>query len=179
MVAICHSRPERVVDVDVDLGRIERAVLGLEDVRDVPCRECLPDQLLGALPERRVPECLVRLGGEREPGLEADPAIRLAHFVEEGRDLVGELVRSDEQVRIVLDELADPGKPAEGPRSLVSMQPAKVAVTERQVAIGTQVRAVDECALRAVHRLEAEGLALGLDQEHVVAVQVPVARLPP
>ena len=94
-------------------------------------------------------------------------------------DLVGELVRSDEQVRIVLDELADPGKPAERARSLVSMQPAEVAVTERQVAIGTQVRAVDECALRAVHRLEAEGLALGLDQEHVVAVQVPVARLPP
>ena len=59
--------PEGVVDVDVDLGRVERAVLGLEVVADVGRREGLADQLLGPLPERRVADRLVRLGREREP----------------------------------------------------------------------------------------------------------------
>src|SRR2546428_3465415 len=38
---------------------------------------------------------------------------------------------------------------------------------------------VDVRALRAVHRLEAERLVLGLDEEHVVPVEVPVAGLLP
>ena len=171
--------PERVVDVDVDLGRVERAVLGLERVRDVGRGERLPDELLGTLPEGRVAERLVRLGREREARLETEPAVRLANLAEERLDLVGQLVRPDVQVRVVLDELAHPGQAAQRPGPLVAMEPAELAEAERQVAIRAQVRAVDERALRAVHRLEAEGLALRLDQEHVVAVEVPVARLLP
>src|SRR6185369_17000764 len=40
-------------------------------------------------------------------------------------------------------------------------------------------RPVDERRFRAVHRLEAEQLVLGLDDEHVLPVEVPVARLAP
>src|SRR5205814_5480221 len=39
--------------------------------------------------------------------------------------------------------------------------------------------AIDERALGAVHRLEAVGLALDLELEHVFVVQAPVARLLP
>ena len=59
------------------------------------------------------------------------------------------------------------------------MQPAELRQTERQVAIGTEPALVDEGALWAVHRLEAEGLAFGLQDEHAVLVVGPVARLLP
>src|SRR6188472_1745088 len=41
------------------------------------------------------------------------------------------------------------------------------------------MRPVDERALGAVHRLEAEQLVLGLDDEHVLFVEIPVPRLAP
>ena len=44
-----------------------------------------------------------------------------------------------------------------------------------QVAVRAQVAPVDDRALGAVHRLEREGLALALDEEHVLLVEVPVA----
>ncbi len=59
------------------------------------------------------------------------------------------------------------------------MEPAEVAEAQGQVAIRADLVPVDERAFRAVHRLEREGLLLGLDQEHVVAIVVPVAGLLP
>ena len=179
MVAICHSRPKRVVDVDVDLGRVERAVLGLEVVADVGRREGLADQLLGPLPQRRVADRLVGLRREREPRRQAEPAIRLADLAEQRLDLVHQLVRADVQVRVVLDELADAGQPAQRAGPLVAMEPAELTEAQRQVAVRPQVRPIDERRFRAVHRLEAEQLVLGLDDEHVLFVEVPVARLAP
>ena len=75
--------------------------------------ERLPDQLLGALPQRRVADRLVRLRREREPRRQAEPAVRLADLAEQRLDLVGQLVRADVEVRVVLDELADAGQPAD------------------------------------------------------------------
>src|SRR5665811_379652 len=59
------------------------------------------------------------------------------------------------------------------------MQPPELGETERQIAIRTQLALVYERALRAVHWLEAEGLALRLEHEHAVLVVGPVARLLP
>src|SRR5262245_54688293 len=59
------------------------------------------------------------------------------------------------------------------------MEPAEFAEPQRQVPIGPHPRTVDQRRFRAVHRLEAERLVFRIDQEHVVAVQVPVTRLPP
>ena len=126
--------------------------------------ERLPDEPLGALPQRRVADRLVRLGREREARLEPEPAVRLADLAEQRLDLVRQLVRPDVDVRVVLDELADAGQAAQRARPLVAMEPAELAEAQRQVAVRAQVRAVDERALGAVHRLEAERLALGLDR---------------
>ena len=98
MVAICHSRPERVIDVDVDLGRVERAVLGLDDVRQRRPVERLLDERLGPLPQRRVAERLVRLRREREARRQAEPRVRLADLAEERLELVRQLVRADVDV---------------------------------------------------------------------------------
>ena len=132
--------PERVVDVDVDLGRVERAVLRLDVVGDAGALEGLADQLLGALPQRGVADRLVGLGREREARLEPDPAVRLADLAEQRLDLVGQLVGPDVDVRVVLDELADAGQARQRAGALVSMQPAVLAEAQRQVAVRAQLR---------------------------------------
>ena len=79
-------------------------------------------------------------------------------------------------MRVVRDEVADPRQPRQHARQLVPVEHAVLRQTERQLAVRADAAAVDERRLRAVHRLEAERLALGLEQEHVLAVVLPVAR---
>ena len=138
---------ERVVDVDVDLGRVERAVLGLELVADVGRGEGLLDEPLGPLPERRVADRLVGLRREREARLRPNQPVRLADLAEQRLDLVRQLVRPDVEVGVVLDELADAGQPGQRARALVAVQPAVLAEAQRQVAVRAQLRAVDERAI--------------------------------
>ena len=90
------------------------------------------------------PMRLVRLRGEGEARLEPDPAVRLADLAEERLDLVGQLVRPDVDVGVVLDELADAGQPRQRPGPLVAVEPAVLVVAERQVAVGAQLAPVDE-----------------------------------
>src|ERR1035437_6564399 len=59
------------------------------------------------------------------------------------------------------------------------MEPTELREAQRKVAVRAQPALVDERALGAVHRLEAEGLPLGLQDEHAVLVVGPVARLLP
>jgi hypothetical protein len=124
---------EGVVEVDVDPRGVERAVLRLDDVRHARSIEGVLDEALGALPQGWVAERLVGLRREREARLEADPAVRLADLAEEGFQLVGQLVRPDVQVGVVLDELADPGQARQPPGTLVAMDPPELAVADRQV----------------------------------------------
>ena len=76
--------------------------------------------------------------------LEAEPRVGLADLAEQRLDLVGQLVRADVDVRVVLDELADAGQAGQRPRALVAMQPAELVEAQRQVAVRAQVRAIDE-----------------------------------
>ena len=94
-------------------------------------------------------------------------------------DLVLDLVGADVDVRVVGDEVAHARQAGQDARQLVAVQHAVLGQAQRQLAVRAHPRAVDERRLGAVHRLEAERLVLGLDEEHVVAVEVPVARLLP
>src|SRR5450756_1725961 len=170
---------ERVLDLDVDLGGVEGAVLRLEAVGLSERVEGGLDLGLGLFPQRRVTKCLVGLGSEGEPRLEAEPAVNLVHLAQKRLDLVLELVRAEVDMGVVRDEMPDAGQPRQRAGALVSMQPAELRIAQRQVAIGPQLALVDERALGTVHRLEAEGLAFGLQHEHAVLVVGPVARLLP
>ncbi len=122
------------------------------------------------------------LSGPRAEGelrLEPEPRVRLADLAHEPLDLGADLLGPHEDVGVVGDEVADPGQPRQHARQLVPVEHAVLGQAERQLAIRADAAAVDERRLRAVHRLEAEGLALGLEQEHVLAVVLPVARALP
>ena len=80
---------------------------------------------------------------------------------------------------VVLSEVPDAGQTRQRARPLVPMQPSELGEAQRKVPIRTQPALVDERAFRAVHRLEAEGLAFRLQDEHAVLVVGPVARLLP
>src|SRR5262249_58396247 len=94
-------------------------------------------------------------------------------------DLRLHLVEAAEHVGVVLRELAHAEQTRERARALVAMQPPDVGEAQRKVAIGTQRVPIDQRRLRAVHRLEAKQLLLGLYEEHVLAVIIPVPRLLP
>ncbi len=75
---------------------------------------------------------------------------------------------------VVGDEVAHARQPGQHARQLVAVQDAVLGEAQRQVAIRAQAGPVDERRLGAVHRLEAEPLALDVDEVHVVAVVLPV-----
>ena len=70
---------------------------------------------------------LVRLRREREARRQADPRVGLADLAEHRLDLVGQLVRPDVDVGVVLDELADAGQPGQRAGPLVPVEPAVLA----------------------------------------------------
>ena len=58
------------------------------------------------------PSALSGLVANAKRGCEPEPAVRLAHLAEQRLDLVGQLVRADVDVGVVLDELAHAGQAA-------------------------------------------------------------------
>ena len=68
----------------------------------------------------------------------------------------------------------------QGARALEAVQRVDVRVAERQLPVAVTPEVVDDVGVGAVHRLEAVGgLLVHREEEHVVAVVVPVpGRLP-
>ncbi len=126
-----------------------------------------------------VAERLVRARAERQRRRQPEPGVRLPDLAHQALDLRRDLVGADEDVGVVGHEVADAGQAREDARELVAVEHAVLGEPQRQVAVGPHAAAIDERRLRAVHRLEAERLVLGLDEEHVVAVVLPVAGLLP
>ena len=80
---------------------------------------------------------------------------------------------------IVLDKVTHARQSAQRSRQFVAVQSSVFRESEWQIAIAAGTRAIDDRALRAIHRLQAELFTLGFDDEHVVAIEVPVTRLLP
>ena len=111
--------------------------------------------------------------GEAEVGVH-----RLQQAAE--RDRFGvDLVLGAENVGVVLGEGAHPHEPVQGTRGLVAVARAKLGNAQRQVAVALHALLVDQHVTWAVHRLHREHAVLGLSDEHVLAVVVPVAGLLP
>src|SRR5712692_9062319 len=173
------AAPERVLDVDIDLRPVERALTRVQVVREPVRLERVVQGPLGRLPLRVGPHRLRRARGQLEERVEREGLVPVADELEQRRDLVLELVGTAVDVRVVLRELPHAEEARQGPRALVPVQPAHVGVAQREVPVRAQRVAVDERGLRAVHRLEAEDLLLGLHEEHVLAEVLPVPRLLP
>ena len=77
--------------------------------------------------------------------------------------------------RVVLSEVANAQQAVQRAARLVAMQQPGLRVAHRQIAVGVRLQQIQLAVTRAVHRLERHLPVLGLGDEHVVVVLVPVA----
>ena len=170
---------ERVLHVDVDLRSIERPVARVELEREAVGAEGILQRPLGRLPLLVRSERLLGPRRQLEERLEHEGLVPLADQLEQRGDLVLDLIQPAVDVGVVLRELPHAHEAGQRPRPLVAMQTPHVREAQGQIAVRAQRVAIDQRGFRAVHRLEAEDLLLGLHQEHVLAVVLPVAGLLP
>ena len=94
--------------------------------------------------------------------------------------LGGDLVRSAEDVRIVLREGAHPHQPVQRARGLIAMHLAELREAQRQLAIAAQALLEHLDVTRAIHRLDRErALIRRLGHVHVFAEGLDVPGLHP
>src|SRR5579885_28716 len=174
-----------VLDLEVNLRPVERGLALDALVIDAALVESLGQRRLGVRPALFRAEPLLRGVAAFDRKLEAD-------FVEaEGSehvndkinavaDLLANLLRRAEQVRVVNGEAAHAHQPVERARKLRAIDRAHLGVALRQVAVRALLRAVDADVERAVHRLDAELHVFELHRrEHRVAVRLVVAARDP
>ena len=133
---------ERVVDVDVDLGRVEGAVPGLDGVLHAGSVE-------GVLHEasRRAPTGPGRRAPCRDAWRRRSAAPGRTRSSSRGSrpsepfDLIGQLVGAHVAVGVVLDEVAHARQARERARALVAVQVPVLGETQREVAIGAHLAA--------------------------------------
>src|SRR6266513_4048457 len=151
--------PDRVVDLDVDLRRIEDTAALVELVRDVACAERRPQRLFGLVPELVGPEPLLGTRREIDRWVRvAEDAQELEREIEDFPDLVLRLLPRAEDVRVVLCETADAEHPVKRAPTLVPIDGAELADAQRKVAVRVDLRLKDLDVARAVHRLDPESL---------------------
>ena len=170
---------EDILDVDVDLRAVEGAVARIHLVGQAVGLECLVERALGGIPLVLRPQVARRARGQLERRRKVEQLVKGADQPEHAGDLVLHLVGTAVDMGVVHGDLPHAKQPGQRARALVSVQPADLGDTQRQVPVRAQRVAVHVRRLRAVHRLQAERLLLDVELEHVVAVVLPVPGLLP
>ena len=166
---------ERIDDVEVDLGAVEGAVAVIDDEGDVVGVERPLERGLGLVPECRLAHEVGGTGGELHAELQVEEGVDALDHADDVRDLLLDLLLGHKEVGIVLRELAHAEQAVEGAREFVAVQDLAFGYAQRKVAIAVLARLEEEHRVGAVHRLDAEDLALRLHLEHVLVVVLPVA----
>ena len=99
----------------------------------------------------------------------------MLHEIEQRRDLLLDLRRHAEYVRIVLHETPHAREARERTRRLVAVQDTELGHADGQFLVRAVARVEDETVAWAVHRLQRPFLLLDVEREHVVLVVLPVA----
>src|SRR5579884_2208431 len=107
--------------------------------------------------------------------IKAEGAQNIQAKVDDRIELVFEPLRRDEDMRIILDKLADTEESGKRPRKLVAVQDAReLGKPKWKIAERVQLLAVDHEGADAVHRLDSVLAFLGLGHEHVLLVELPM-----
>ncbi len=177
---ICQRAAEGVGVLQVDLRGVERAVALVDDVGDALLLEHGGEDPLGHVPELVGPDAVLGPGGELDGDvLEAEDAVGRERELEAVGDLLGHLLLRAEDVGVVLGEVADAEQAVQRAAELVAVEQPGLGVADRQVPVRPLLALEELRVARAVHGLERHLRALGLREEHVLAVLAPVPRGPP
>ena len=124
-------------------------------------------------------DALLRARGQLQARLDAEARIQLEAEAQALHHLLLHLLLGAEDVGVVLGDVAHAQQPVEHAARLVAVHQPRLAVADRQIAVGAALVRVDLDVRRAVHRLEAHRTALDVSEVHVVLVLVPVTGLLP
>ena len=151
--------PDRVVDLDVDLRRVEDAAALVELVRNFAYAESRPQRLLGLVPELvgAEPPLGTCRQVDRRLGVPED-AQELEREIEDLADLVLRLLPRAEDVRVVLREPADAQHPVQRAPTLVPIDGAELTDAQGELAVRVDLRLKHLYMTGAVHRLYPEPL---------------------
>ena len=177
---------EGVLDLHVDLGAVERAAALVDLVAHPLLVERIPKGLRRLLPAGGIADRLRGLRRKvRLDVVEAELAEHLLRELDRVLDLLHDLLRRAEDVRIVLREAADAEHAVADAVLLVAVDRAELAVADRQVAVRALLELIALDVERAVHRLDVVVLDVGViafallnvhHREHTVLVEAEVAR---
>ena len=163
--------------MQVDLRPVERAVALVDRVVDPAPVERRAERALGEVPLLVRAELVVRSRRELEARLHPEQVVQVRGEVERGEDLLLDLFRRDEDVRVVLRHVLHPQEAVERPAPLVPVQCRRLRVPQRQLAVAAKRVSEQEHVAGAVHRLQPERPLLAVrQQEHLVLELLPVAR---
>jgi hypothetical protein len=170
--------PRGVPDLDVDLRSVEGRLPRRLDVRHPGQRPA--EQVLGPAPHLVVAHVLLAGPTQRQPERRRpypEGRVRLPDQVENGGDLLPDLLQGAEVVRVVQRDGAYPAEPTEHPGPLRPVHPAQLGDPQRQLAVGPSPRAEDQRVVRTERRAQHELVVLREPhhREHVVGevAQVP------
>src|SRR5262249_4421281 len=111
---------ERVGHVQVDLGTVERAVARIDRVLELPRLESPLQRSLGEVPLVLRSELVIRTGGELDARVDLELVVQEEGVVQAAEQLVVDLLARTEDVRVILDKVADAQKAVEDARELVA-----------------------------------------------------------
>ena len=127
--------PEHVRHVQVDLRPVERAVALVDQVLDRTPVEGVLERGLGEIPLLVRSELLFRTRRELESGLHSEEVVQERCVVETAEDLVLDLLRDHEHVRIVLRDVLDAQEAVQSPARLVTVERGRLGEAHRQLAV--------------------------------------------
>src|SRR6185503_17260376 len=170
---------DRVVNLDVDLRRVEHATAFIDLVRDLADAERGPQRVLGLVPELVRTEPFLWPRGEIDRWIRvAEHAEELEREIEDLSDLLLRLFPRAEDVGVVLREAADAQHPVERAAALVAVHGAELADTHGQLAVRVDLRLEHLDVSRAVHRLDPEVLRTLVERERSVHVLAVLLEMP-
>ena len=173
--------PDGVVEVEVHLGPVERALTLGDAVFHAARLQGLAEGVGGPPPHLLVSDGLSarRLGGQLDDRIgESERAMDLEREVEHGQDLLDQLVGPAEDVGVVDGQPTDAQQPVQRPGALVPVHGPELGQPHGQITVRPGLGFVDQDVQRAVHGLGVvrPAFLLAHGRVHVLAVLLEVSR---
>src|SRR5439155_19911727 len=172
----CPGPTKRIVEVVIDLRAIECPVARQLGPLQIAGPQSSAQRRFGAVPGSVRTDALLRT--KRQPDgdvLEAEILVDAERKPIECSDLGLDLLRTAEDVPVILRKGAYAHDAMQGARGFVAVAEAELAIAQRQLAVAAQVGVEDLHVARTVHRLDREVALLRLGEKHVLLVVFPVA----
>src|SRR4029079_1354400 len=167
---------EDILHVQIDLRPVEGPIPRVYVVVDPLPFERAREGFFGEIPLRVLAQLVLWPRRELEASFHAEKVVEVSGVVEAAEHLVLDLVTRAEDVGVVLGPVPGTKEAVERSARLVPVQRRGLCVADGQITVAADLAPEEKHVAGAIHRLQAVGPVLLLDQEHVVAVVLPMAR---